>query len=124
MKLYYQDVTILSGASLSEEVDVRHFQIVAIQMPTSWTTAALTFQARPGAADVTPKANETLQNVYDDAGTEVSVAAADDRYIALTGAKLDALTSVGALKIRSGTAGSPVNQDADRTLVLVLAPLG
>lgn len=124
MKLTYQDVTIAESASLSEEVDLRHHQIVAIQMPTSWTTAALTFQARPGASDVTPKANETLQNVYDDAGTEVSVAAADDRYIALTGAKLDALTAVGALKIRSGTAGTPVNQDAARTLVLVLAPLG
>lgn len=121
--IQYQEVTIANGASLSAEVDLRHHSLVAIQMPADWTAANLTFQGRPGADDTTPRINETLQNVYDDTGAEVTVTADADRYIALTAGVLDALTGLGRVKIRSGTAGSPVNQGAARVLTLVLAAL-
>ena len=121
--IQYQEVTIANGASLSAEVDLRHHSLVAIQMPADWTAADLTFQGRPGADDTTPRINETLQNVYDDAGNEVTVQADADRYIALTAAVLDALTGLGRVKVRSGTSGTPVNQGAARVLTLVLAAL-
>ena len=121
--IQYQEVAIANGASLSAEVDLRHHSLVAIQMPADWTAADLTFQGRPGADDTTPRINETLQNVYDDAGNEVTVQADADRYIALTAAVLDALTGLGRVKVRSGTSGTPVNQGATRVLTLVLAAL-
>ena len=116
-------MTIANGASLSSEVDLRHHSLVAIQMPADWTAANLTFQGRPGADDVSPRVNETLQNVYDDTGAEVTVTADADRYIALTAGVLDALTGLGRVKVRSGTSGLAVNQGAARVLTLVLAAL-
>ncbi len=120
-----KQVTIANGTSLSDEADLTGFQVVAIQMPAAWDAANLTFQARPGKkfATTTEKPEETLQNVYDDAGTEVSVTAAASRYIAVTGTKLDALLACGALKVRSGTSGVPVNQTANRVLTLVVQPI-
>lgn len=111
--------TIPNGASVSQEVDVRAWQVVAIQMPAAWTAANLTFKSRQGNAD---GATGVSQSVYDDGGTELSVTAAVDRYIAITGAKLDALTAVAFLVIRSGTAGAAVNQGAARDLVVLVAP--
>lgn len=120
----YKEVVIANGAALSDEADVGAYRILAIQMPASWTTANLTFKGRPGsAADVLSHPNDVLQDVYDDAGNEVTVLAAAGRYISLTANKLDALLGVGALKVRSGTTGTPVNQGAARTLTLVLVPI-
>lgn len=104
--------TILIGQSLSGEVDIEGFTIVAVEMPTLWTAANLTFRA----ASVT---GGTFRNVYDDAGTEVVVTAAADRIIGLD-AVLRELSALRFLQIRSGTAAVPVNQAADRTLTLLL----
>src|SRR5690606_1035038 len=84
--------------------DLSHHQLVAIQMPAGWTAASLTFQARPGTAR-NATANETFQDVYDSDGNEVTVTAAEDRYVSLTGDVPDALTGCSALKVRSVPAG-------------------
>jgi hypothetical protein len=124
-KFTYKEVTIADGASLSDEASLIGHQLVAIYVPAGIEGTALTFQARPGVArDPKAHANEALANVYDDAGTEVSVTvAASARYVALTGAKLDALTGCGAVKVRSGTAAAPQNQTGAITLTLVLLPI-
>lgn len=112
-KLTTVEVVIANGASLSAQVDLTRLQLRAIQMPAAWDAANLTFQSMPRAGD-------TLQNVYDKAGTEHTITAAASRYIVPTGADAQALEALGFTKIRSGTSGASVNQTAARTLVLVV----
>lgn len=81
-------------------------------MPADWTAANLTFQ---GSHD-----NATFQNLYDDGGTEINVTAADDRNISVSAEISLAISAFRWLKVRSGTAGTAVNQGAARTITLVL----
>lgn len=112
-KLTTLTATIANGASLSSEVDLSGFVLRAIQMPADWTAANLTLQSKPRSSD-------TLQNVYDKGGTEFTITAADDRYLVPVGADAEVLQALAFIKIRSGTAGSAVNQGAARTLLLVV----
>lgn len=104
--------TIANAASLSGEIDLEGFRLAAIEMPAAWTAANLTFQAASASGG-------TFQNVFDDAGTEITVTAAAARMIGLD-AVLPELAALRFLKIRSGTSGVPVNQGAERILTLVL----
>lgn len=107
--------TIPAGQSLSAAVPlaVNGETLVAIQMPAAWTAAALTFQA---AHDD----DATFVDLYNAAGVEVTIQAAQSRYIPVDPADF---RGVLFLKIRSGTGAAPVNQTADRTLILVTARL-
>jgi hypothetical protein len=104
-----QTVTIANGASLSNEVDLETKTLIAIDMPSSWTTANLTLQA---SVD-----NSTWDNVFDSLGTEVTILAAASRFILLNPADF---VSVRYLKVRSGTSGTPVNQGGARTITLIV----
>ena len=105
-------VTISSGTSLSAAVDLGPNRAFAVVMPASWTAANLTFQ---GSVD-----GITYNNLYDDTGTEVTITAAASQYIVLSSpAKILGLRWI---KVRSGTNGTPVNQGADRALVIVGVP--
>lgn len=101
--------TIANGASLSDAVDAGILRLFAIQMPGSWTAADLTLQA---SAD-----GSTYGNVYDEADTEVVVEADASRFIILDPAKF---LGMRYIKLRSGTAGSAVNQGAERLIKVVL----
>ena len=101
--------TIANAASLSAAVEIAGMELVAIEMPAAWTAANLTFQGTHDGA--------TFNNVHDDAGTEVSVTAAAARYIRLNPELWGGFHSV---KVRSGTAGTPVNQGAERIINLVV----
>lgn len=107
--------TIANGASQSDVIDLREYAIAAISMPAGWTTAALTFLASSTAAG-------TFLPVYDDAGTEVSIASANvvqDRVI-VNKAVLEQLAGLRYIKLRSGVAATPVNQGADRAITVVM----
>lgn len=101
-------VTIANGQSLSEAVNLGGYVLVGIHMPAAWTAASLTLQGSAAGA--------TFGNVFDDEGTELEVDAAASRYIPLGPEKTCSLAHV---KVRSGTSGSPVNQEGARTLTLV-----
>lgn len=105
------EATISSGESLSAAVDLGDGALVRIAMPSSWTTADLTFQ--------TSYDGTTYSDLYDADGNEYDVSAAASREIIVPIADL-----IGAryVKVRSGTTGTPVNQGADRTINLVVAP--
>lgn len=110
--------TINSGASLSAPVDLGVIgpktRVVAIKMSDDWTAAALTFQASSDN-------KQTWDNLYDQGGTEVSITVAADRYIVLDQDTAAKLTGIRHIRVRSGTAGTPVNQDAERVIDLVVA---
>jgi hypothetical protein len=103
-------VTIANGASLSGAVDIGGRKLVAIDMPSAWTAAALTFQA---SAD-----GVTYDDMYDGA-TERSLTVAASRYMMLN---IGDWVGARYLKIRSGTSGTPVNQGGARTITLMVQP--
>lgn len=98
--------TILSGASLSAAIYLGDKVIQAVQMPSAWTAASLTFQSSADGA--------TYNDVYDSQGNEWTVTTAASRYIPLE--DLAFTKSFLYLRIRSGTTGTPVTQGADRAI--------
>jgi len=104
-------VTIANGANLSSAVDLTGLWLLAIQVPAAWTTAAITLQASAGGI--------VYANVYDES-IELSLPAAASRYLIVPPYLSHCFRH---LKIRSGTVGTPVNQDAERILVLVTRPM-
>ena len=104
--------TIAQNQALSGAIDLGSASLLAIAMPAAWDAAKLTFQASDSLAG-------TYQNVYDDAGFEVTVTAAAARVIAVDVAALK-LGALRYVKIRSGTAAVAVNQTAARTLTLLV----
>ncbi len=103
---------IASGVSLSAEIDIEGFDIVAIIMPATWTAANLTFQGATATGG-------TFQDLYDDSGTEIIVTAAAARVLALDPKRAE-ISALRFIKVRSGDTGTPVNQAAERTLTLIL----
>lgn len=100
-------VIIANAQSLSAAIQLEG-ALVGIQMPPNWTAANLTFEASAEGSQ--------FWSVEDSAGAEVSVTAVEDVYIALDGAA----RKFKHLKVRSGTLGVPVNQGAERVLVLLV----
>jgi hypothetical protein len=78
-------------------------------MPAAWTAATLTFQV---SYDGT-----TFVDLYDDTGTEIQWQAAASRFIVPSAPSQ--FFGIQALKVRSGTTGTPVNQGADRAIQVV-----
>lgn len=103
-------VTIANNASLSGAVELGSARLVGIEMPGAWTTAGITFQVSSDGTN--------FSDLYDDS-TERTYAVAASRYVAVP---LDKWTGIRHIKVRSGTAGSPVNQGAARVIKLSLLP--
>jgi hypothetical protein len=109
-------VSIAAGQSLSAEVNVDRLRIVGIQMPAAWTAAGITFAVLLREPPALPKV-PVFGKLQDQAGVEVLVTApAADTYVVIAATALSAL---GRLKVRSGTAGAPVNQVAQADFFLV-----
>lgn len=107
--------TIANGTALSDAVNLGGHVISAIHMPAAWTAAALTFQASDDGGT-------TWRDVYDDAGTEVTIASAAvvaSRAI-VNKTILEQLAGLTTVRLRSGVTATPVNQAAQRAIVLVL----
>lgn len=107
----YLDAVIANAdaTGLSSIVETWGVAVFGFGMPADWTAANLTFQVDPG--------DGTYRNLYDNLGNEVTVIAADDRYIPVDNPNLFA--GVHGVKVRSGTSAAPVAQLAERTLRVV-----
>ena len=101
-------VDIDSNVAVGDSINLADDRLIAIIMPSAWTTAALTFQASLG--------NGVWYNVYKEEGTELSYAAATSRWIIV---KPTDFAGMKYLKIRSGTSGTPVSQADDRSIGIV-----
>lgn len=114
-------VVIGAGASESGEIDCSGLDILGLIIPSGWTAAAVTFlcavrEDQAGNAD-------TFVPLYDDAGTEVTIAsaaAAAGRFVALRPDIAPLTRGPWRIKLRSGVAATPVNQVAARTIIVVL----
>lgn len=117
-----QTITISSGQPFSTEVLLRGHVLVAIVTDSAWDAAKMTFQTPVYLSASDPTA-ATWVDVYDDAGTEVTIAAASiptaARRAIVNKAVLEQLATLAAFRIRSGDTGAPVNQTATRTLTII-----
>lgn len=105
--------TIASGQSLSGVVDLGEIPLVAIQMPAGWDAANITFQASYDGTN--------FFNLVDGSGNEVTVTnPVANRYIMIR-AFYD-FFGVRFFKVRSGTSAVPVNQTAQRQIILITNP--
>ncbi len=114
-RLIVVPVTIASGQALSAAVPLLGYTLKGIIMPSAWTAAAITFQ-------MSDKESGTYVDVFDDGGTEVSLTVAASRYVGVGagGGRNYVIGGIPFLKVRSGPSAAPVNQLADRALLLVL----
>lgn len=119
-RLGYAQVAIANGASLSGEIDMRSFRLVAIDMPAVWTAADISFTSCARTDNI--PAEQPFDPVLDGAGAEVVVTAAQSTYIVLTSAQRQALAGLARTKFRSGVLAAPVNQGGARVLTLVYEP--
>lgn len=104
-----ETATILAGESLSDEIDISGYSLVGIKLPSVFEGSSVTFQA----SDVT---GGTFYNVYDSAGNEFSATVRASSVVT----DLPELAPLRFIKIRSGTAGTPVVQVSNREIVVLL----
>lgn len=110
--LEFVPITIQSGQSVAEPLDLRGQSVCGIYMPDGWDAANLTFQAS--------RDDSTWQDVYRVDGTsEYSLTVAANRYIPVD---MPTMWGIRFLRLRSGTSGTPVVQTADRTLYVARKP--
>ncbi len=103
------------ASGLSGPIALDGFTPVGLFMPDAWTAAALTFA-------VADTEGGTYVPAYDAGSTELTLATiAAGHYIGFSQALQQQLKGVQFLKLRSGTAVSPVSQAAGRALILVAA---
>ena len=101
--------TIANGASLSDGILFEGSVLVGIRMPATWDAANLTFQGSMN--------DEDYLNIHDSAGNEEEfTVAAASTHISIEASDT---ASWRWIKVRSGTSGTPVNQDtgADPRLI-------
>jgi hypothetical protein len=104
--------TIANAASLSGIVDLGATRLVGIVIPAAWTAANLTFSvSRDGV---------TFVDLYDNFGAEYTVTVGGVNRRVLV--PYSDFFGVRWLKVRSGTSATPVNQAAQRDLILISAP--
>ena len=101
--------TITSGTALSPEVDLGASTLVGIVIPSGWTAAGLTFQASVDGGQTWVEHTTT-------AGAATSFTVAASQYIAVDPTLW---RGVNAIKVRSGTLGSPVNQVSTVALTVI-----
>lgn len=105
------DVAIAAGQSLSGPVNLSGRILSGMIMPAAWDAAALTFM-------VSGDAGTSWLDLYDATGQPVTVQAGANR--AITVFSNDWLIWRW-LKVRSGTAATPVAQSAARSIRFTLA---
>jgi hypothetical protein len=107
--------TIANGASVSGAIDLLNTALVGFIAPAAWTAAAMQIEVSPD--------NSAWATVVND-----QYGSATGTYSAITAGAAYAVDAVGLLpyryvRLRSGSAASPVNQGADRAFTLITRPL-
>jgi len=96
--------TIASSGTVSTVVDLSQFSWLALEMPASLDSTAMTFQAASGAGGV-----EAYKAV-----TGVSVTVAANEIASLTGTQMASLVALGKVKLVAGT-----TETAERSITII-----
>ena len=101
--------TILINTALSAAVELNGADIIRISMPAAWTAADITFQ-------VSDDGGTTFRDLYMEWGFELGMWVDVDTSVEMS--VFLRLLNIDQIKIRSGTSGAPVNQLAERIILL------
>lgn len=106
-------VTIAEGESISSAINLEGTSLLGIFIPSEFTGTVMTFQA----SDLV---DGPFVDVKDTFNSELSIAVTAGTY-----RKVEPMEfiSLQVVKIRSGVSASPVNQDSEITLKLVLGKI-
>lgn len=103
---------IPAGASLSAQVNLGGKTLVGIVLPANWTTASLSFQASgDGGA--------TFGELDDATAAAIAVSSITGGAVVSVAVDPTKWRGINCIKVRSGTAGAPVNQTNTVTLSLL-----
>lgn len=102
--------TIAEGESLSDGADCSAGDIVRITVPQEYTEANMTFQVSSDG--------NGYNDLYDARGNEITVTAKPDTAIILYNEVWG--KAINFIKIRSGTASHPVEQEEDCKLAIAI----
>lgn len=111
MQYDYNSVVISDGESLADSLDLGNNRPIAFEIPSTWTTADITFQSWSYS-------EKKWVNMIDYQGNEIE-------YVPLTSTSCRInvypihFIGVRYLKIRSGTSASPVNQSGDKRIGII-----
>jgi len=112
--------TIANGASVSGGVSLGGRRILGVIMPAAWTSAGISFQLATG----TDVANtEVWNDVYDAAGVEVAIVAANVPVGRAVFLPTTTLIRGGRIRVRSGVTGAPVVQGGQRSVQLITSAI-
>lgn len=103
-----KSVSIPANTALSGGVNISDVEMIAIEMPETFTPTTLTFQSKAKGFQA-GDGEEDWDNVYDSAGNELTMTVAAGRVVVPTAAHQAALRPLHWLRIRVGTSGTPVN---------------
>jgi len=121
MKVFSRTATIASGESLSTEINLGEdyqvgiYQVLGVQMPAAWTTAAISFSVSADGETFSPLYwNGNLYEIASNAGSAAGKAVSLEP---------SAFAGWPYVKILSGKHGSAVNQGAERTISIMLGAM-
>lgn len=115
-------VQIPANEAYSGEVNIGNHELVAFEMPESWSGTTITFQSKAKKTydQSGVEGLEDWDNLYDSSGNEVSVTVAANRVVALVGNLRDAFAALGRFRIRSGTSAAPFAQNPTREILVIV----
>lgn len=119
-KLGVLGVQVPNNQAVTGMIDLGSHGLLAIEMPESWAGTAITFQAKAERSVTSAESTEDWDDVYDDTGTEVSITVAANRVVVIGTVTKAAIGALRFIRIRSGTAASPVNQSPAKDFRLIV----
>jgi hypothetical protein len=120
------DVTIANGAAISGAIQVADSNVVGLLLPAAWTAAGIAFHVSYDGTTYVQLMVEDKMAAPPYGLDEYEILAADVPIAESVYIPLDPAIFLGVLylKVRSQTAGTPVNQGAARTLGVMVRNLG
>ena len=110
-----RSVVISASGSISTVLDKSHYSYMAIFLPSTWTTAAITFLAC-----------DTIDGTYNQVVHSTDVSEVNiptvvaSKVIVLDTEFLEALIALPYIKLRSGTLAVSVNQSTEVNIKIIL----
>lgn len=119
-KVWVVGTEIPANEALSGELDLQDANFIALEMPTTWAGTSITFQAKVERGGTEADNLETWRNVHSEGGGEVTWTVAANRIVVPDGIDADILKGLRFIRVRSGTSGTPVNQNPSKQIRLIL----
>jgi hypothetical protein len=105
-------VTIAAGTNTSGALRLDEYALFGLVMPAAWTSANISFDVSTDGS--------TYQHLYDEDGSEVTLGVEAGKSYGFSAGFASRFLAWDYVKVRSGVAGSFVNQSgADRAITLL-----